>query len=452
MPDIWEGREYKTIDEDSAIWFALISRDFSVVVIAGFLWDCCREQSVTPMRLCQRSHGLTVSETVGALQGAVLQDHNFGGSHLCRNSSFSACRSSFLSFPDITVFPGLSRFFVEAHKHKLTSYDFVCQVADRHTFWLPDYAIEPPEEYTYPTQLTPITFTDCTFTDVKDETEDPQFAGGGALHLLTTSHLLVKGCTFINCETTHGSGGAIYVQYGEDKPEQIRIESSTFKDCSSPSGDGGGICVRPEVTLELVSSTFENFSALTGSGGAVCTRYCAVSLSTFKDNKAQTGGGLACSSGLTLHFSHFEGNEASSDPDFNGRFPYDNLFPFFGISYSDPHWTAQSDVLVVRSDGTDTTPCTLIEPCSLLSTAVSLAQFEGSAEIMVGTGSFGSATISETQALILNGLFAETDRQTTPPTTSFSIEVNDDSRLTIDTFSLFPLEGKPLVRHGQWSV
>ncbi|KAK2945085.1 hypothetical protein BLNAU_19983 [Blattamonas nauphoetae] len=442
MPDIWEGREYKTIDEDSVIWIVVISDNLGVVVVAGFLWDFFWEQ-----HLCQQSYGLTITETVGALQGTVLQDHNFGGYHLCRNSTFTTCRSSYPTFPDFTTSPGLSRFFMEMHQHKLTSYDFVSQIVDRHTFWTPVYE-EPknPEEYIYPTPSTPITFTNCTFKDLKDETENSELAGGGALHLFTTSPLLVKGCTFTNCVTMKGSGGAIFVQ--DDyvhSPDQIRIESSTFKHCSSPSGDGGGICVRPEVTLELVSSTFENCSALTGSGGAVCTRYCAVSHSTFKDNKAQTGGGLACSYGLTLHFSHFQGNEATSDPDFEGTFGSDQLFPSFGISFSDPHWTAHSDVLFVRTDGTDTAPCTLIEPCSLLSTAVSLALVEGSAEVMVGTGSFGSATISETQTLILNGFFAETDIHVTHPTTSFSIEVKDESSLTIDTITLFPLEGQLLV-------
>ncbi|KAK2946287.1 hypothetical protein BLNAU_18808 [Blattamonas nauphoetae] len=398
-----------------------------------------------PCRLSQQSHGLTITETVGALQGTILQDHNFGGSHLCTNTTFSACRSSYPTIPDFTTAPGFSRFLVELHKLKLSSYDFVDQTVHRHTFWSPISSYPPPpEQYIFPTPFTPITFTDCTFTDLKDETQDSSL-GGGALHFYTSSPLLVKNCTFTNCVTTYGNGGAIIVQDDyTHNPQQIRVESTTFKHCSSLSGDGGGICVRPEVTLDLVSSNFENCSAVTGKGGAVCAQNCAVSFSTFKDNKAQTSGGLACSSGLTINFCHFEGNEATREPDFTED-QSEHLFPLFGISFSDAHWEAQSDLLFVRSGGTDTAPCTFDQPCSLLSTTVSLAPVDGSVEVQVGTGSFGSATVSSTQKLTLNGLFTETDIQETPKTTSFSVEVKDDSSLSIDTFTLFPLPGKPLV-------
>ncbi|KAK2953221.1 hypothetical protein BLNAU_11847 [Blattamonas nauphoetae] len=399
-----------------------------------------------PSRLYQQNHGLTITETVGALQGTILQDHNFGGSHLCVNTTFSACRSSFPTFTDITDIPGLSRFFVEARKHKLTPFDFVGQTTTRHIFWS---QLKPedkkPDQYWYPTPYAPITFSDCTFTDLVDETEDAKFAGGAALHLLTTSPLLVNGCVFTNCRTMKGSGGAILVQYREQYPDQVRVETSTFKNCSSRSSLGGAVCMRPPVRLEVVSCTFESCSALVGTGGSIYALSCAVSLSTFKDNRAQTGGGLACDNDLTLHFCHFEGNRAIFDPDFNGTVPSDHLYPLFGISFSDVHWEAQSDLLFVRSDGTENAHCTLYEPCSLLSTAVSLAPVDDSVEVQVGTGSFGSAIVSDSQQITLNGFFTETDHQTTPPTTSFSIEVKDDSSLTIDTFTLSPLVGKPLV-------
>ncbi|KAK2959785.1 hypothetical protein BLNAU_5274 [Blattamonas nauphoetae] len=399
----------------------------------------------TPCLLYQHSHGLTITDTVGALQGTILQDHNFGGSHLYQNSTFSACRTSFPTFTDRTAFPGISRFFVEAQKHKLTSYDFVNLQCVRHTFWSqlnPDE--EKPEQYVFPTPYTPITFTDCSFTDLTDETENSEHAGGGALHLFTTSPLLVMGCTFTNCQTAHGSGGAIFIQDRESCPDQIRVESSTFKDCSSPSGAGGGICVIPEVRLELISCTFENCSAPRGIGGAVYADYCTVSLSTFENNMASSGGGLACQSEITIHFCHFEGNQATSGHDFTET-SSGSLLPFFGVSFSDARWATQNNLFFVRSDGEDTAPCTFDDPSSRLSTAVGLAPSGVSTEIQVGTGSFGSATLSGTQKVTLNGFFAESDSQMPHPMTSFSIEVKDKSSLTLDTMTLFPLENQPLM-------
>ncbi|KAK2951794.1 hypothetical protein BLNAU_13287 [Blattamonas nauphoetae] len=97
------------------------------------------------------------------------------------------------------------------------------------------------------------------------------------------------------------------------------------------------------------------------------------------------------------------------------------------------------------ANGTENAPCTLDDPCSLLSTAVSLAPVDGSVEVQVGTGLFGSATLSGTQKLTLNGLFAETDCQMNHPATSFSVEMQDEIVLTLKKITLFPLEGLPLV-------
>ncbi|KAK2942344.1 hypothetical protein BLNAU_22731 [Blattamonas nauphoetae] len=154
----------------------------------------------------------------------------------------------------------------------------------------------------YPTPYSPITFIDCTFTDLTDKTEDPQFVGGGALHLLTFSPLLVKGCTFTNCATTRGSGRATFVQFDWDcQPHKLRIESSVFKDCSSLSGDGGGISVIPDVTRP--------------------------------------------------HLVHFREllrvewkwrSKAENDRDYTEQYSA-ALFPIFGVSISDAHWEAQSD-------------------------------------------------------------------------------------------------------------
>ncbi|KAK2950801.1 hypothetical protein BLNAU_14219 [Blattamonas nauphoetae] len=362
------------------------------------------------------------------------------------SSAFSGFLIQTDSSFDLTAFPGFSRFFLEAQKHKLTSYDFIDQKCVRHTFWSslnPDE--EKPEQYVFPTPYTPITFSDCVFTNLKDDTDNYMLAGGGALHLRTKSPLFVTGCTFTNCVTVEGSGGAIFVQNEEYKPDQIRVESSTFKDCSSPSGEGGGICVFPSVRLELISSTFENCSTLFGTGGAVWAENCAASFSTFRDNKANAGGGLACQNGITIQFCHFEGNQATSgNPDFTENHS-DDPFPFFGISLSDAHWEAQSDLFFVRSDGTVAAACTFADPCSRLSTAVGLAPPNVFTKVQVGTGSFGLTTLSDTQHVTLTGFFAESDCNPTHPTTSFSIEVKGDSRLIIDTMTLSPLADNHLV-------
>ncbi|KAK2951793.1 hypothetical protein BLNAU_13286 [Blattamonas nauphoetae] len=252
----------------------------------------------TPKRLSQQSHGLTITETVGALQGTVLQDHNFGGSHLCANTSFSACQTSSRSFSDFTSSPGLSRFFSEADKQRLPSYDFVGPLSARYSF-------TPPA-----TLLTPITFTDCIFTDLVDETENAYYAGEGAIQFSVSTPFLVKGCVFTNCETTKGDGGAIHVVDGFHYQGHFRIESSTFKNCSSLSGNGGGVCSMAGVDLELKSCSFESCSALTGNGGALSAGKCAVFFSTFKSNKASTNGAIASSPPFPVHFCHFEGNTA----------------------------------------------------------------------------------------------------------------------------------------------
>ncbi|KAK2948341.1 hypothetical protein BLNAU_16687 [Blattamonas nauphoetae] len=105
---------------------------------------------------------------------------------------------------DFTTSPTRSCVFVEAHKLKQTSSDFVGPLSDRQTFWSAICQIRRDQK------------------DLKDETENPKFVGEGALHFLTSSHLLVKGCTFTNCVTPRGSGGAIVVHSDQDfRPDQI---------------------------------------------------------------------------------------------------------------------------------------------------------------------------------------------------------------------------------------
>ncbi|KAK2956835.1 hypothetical protein BLNAU_8112 [Blattamonas nauphoetae] len=449
MPDIWEGWKYKTIDEDSVIGIVVISDDLGVIILAGFFWNYFWKQSVTPWRLRQQSHGLTITETVGALQGTILQDHNLGGSLLCRNTSFSSCRTSYSSLPDSFSSRVFRRFLKKELAHVPDSYSFTGPSTRRHVFWTQSlkYVSDPPPTFTYATSEQPITFTDCSFTDLMDETEDPFQAGGVAIHVFTPTPLLVTQCHFTNCRSVEGSGGALVVRFAYPTlPGQVRIESSCFKNCSYQSGDGGSICVVPYVRLDLISSTFENCSALSGSGGAACAKSCTVSLSTFKDNKAVIGGALAGVSEISIQFCHFDGNEATTqDPNWSQTYVSDHILQIYGNTFSDSHWTLQTAVLFVQESGEESADCSFSSPCSLLSTAITHVNSVPT-EIQLGTGSFDQAIISGGLNLKLSGFFSVDDQAEPFKATSFSIEVSDSSIVSLDTFRLFPKEGQCLVK------
>ena len=84
---------------------------------------------------------------------------------------------------------------------------------------------------------------------------------GGIVNIEKGGTLSVEGCTFTECHSGEGSGGAIYCEGDLD------LKDTKFIFCTALEGNGGAICIsgKPDISLEGV--TFERCSA--ESGGAV---------------------------------------------------------------------------------------------------------------------------------------------------------------------------------------
>ena len=84
---------------------------------------------------------------------------------------------------------------------------------------------------------------------------------GGIVNIEKGGTLSVEGCTFTDCHSGEGSGGAIYCEGDLD------LKGTQFIFCTALEGNGGAICVsgKPDISLEGV--TFERCSA--ENGGAI---------------------------------------------------------------------------------------------------------------------------------------------------------------------------------------
>ena len=84
---------------------------------------------------------------------------------------------------------------------------------------------------------------------------------GGIVNIEKGGKLSVEGCTFTDCHSGEGNGGAIYCEGDLD------LKDTKFIFCTALEGNGGAICVsgKPDISLEGV--TFERCSA--ENGGAI---------------------------------------------------------------------------------------------------------------------------------------------------------------------------------------
>ena len=84
---------------------------------------------------------------------------------------------------------------------------------------------------------------------------------GGIVNIEKGGSLSVEGCTFTDCHSGEGSGGAIYCEGNLD------LKDTKFIFCTALEGNGGAICISGEPHISLENAAFERCSA--ESGGAV---------------------------------------------------------------------------------------------------------------------------------------------------------------------------------------
>lgn len=96
-----------------------------------------------------------------------------------------------------------------------------------------------------------------------DGTESP---GGGAVLLLGCVTIVVYRSSFVDISSL-GSGGAVYI----DVSSTVYVQDCSFSNCTSRSGSGGAICImNVNSYVEIDRTSFSSCSAAI-SGGAVYT-------------------------------------------------------------------------------------------------------------------------------------------------------------------------------------
>ncbi|KAK2948623.1 hypothetical protein BLNAU_16442 [Blattamonas nauphoetae] len=408
-------------------------------------------------RLSQTCLGVSVKESTGTLQGTMIQDFNLGGSLLCQNTTFAICQTSPTPFLDSFVHDTFGPFLKPFTKHLSSSYSFSGHYPglNQHHFWSPfssevDYPPNPPLSYSYATSSTPIMFTGCTFTKM---TSDPdsmdEQPGGAAIRKVCQSPLTITRCAFTECNATTGSGGAVLcLTENTTLSLPTTIVDSNFTKCSAFE-DGGGVCLKVSSSDSITSCCFVGCVSVYGYGAAADTRTCDVTSSVFDSNTAAWAQILIIEFGGILKFCHFSANSidgSSYRPDCNLFDNPDHRFLYFGNVWSSDSWDDSSDVLFVMNGGSDG-PCSFAQPCSTLSAAVGKVGEETQREIRIGSGSFGTATVTTACYLKLYQYCAESVKNQKEEKVSFSFEVDSESAvyLTLDSLSLSPIQGHPLV-------
>ena len=136
---------------------------------------------------------------------------------------------------------------------------------------------------------------------------------GGAIAI--TGNLLNLGNCLFEENNTKSQGGAIY-QFGADS--KVTASNTTFKKNTSKEGHGGAMYLAKGEGV-IQDCIYEgNQAASAKDGGAICTEEAGkvaltIADTTFKDNKAKTGGAVRQSAGtLTVTDCTFETNASTS--------------------------------------------------------------------------------------------------------------------------------------------
>ncbi|KAK2962847.1 hypothetical protein BLNAU_2282 [Blattamonas nauphoetae] len=403
--------------------------------------------------ISQRSIGSTVTHSIGALQGSILSDFNFGGSLLCSNTTFAKCTTASTAHQDVIYHyyaqPFLSKTF-QISKPQLSFENELFSGQSKLIFWSHVAGSFQPLQipFAYTTTNTPITFVNCSFTDLLPNPEHTEFSGGLAIFVQALSPLTVSSCTFSNLSLLSGMGAAILVemvQYTSSLP-QATIEQSSFTNCSSlspTSGSGGAVNLATSGKYTITSSSFLDCSCSL-SGGACCIETTAFSFCRFVGNKASSGGGIYCPRvTYEILFCDFRKNEAAVGKDVH--MDYLTYPLLFGCTRSDDDWEGGAGLVVVTGSGSGE-ECSSTQPCQYLSSAVSKAKTIGVGTIHVGEGSIGSTTVEESDSpLIIRGHYLLSEAGPDPLTSSFSVACGENSEIMLDSLSLSPMTGTPIL-------
>ncbi|KAK2940735.1 hypothetical protein BLNAU_24353 [Blattamonas nauphoetae] len=401
--------------------------------------DIVEIDSLIPARrLSQTCLGVSVSDSVGALQNTVVQDHNIGGSFHFQNNTLSSSTSTHLARKDVFLTAAFSDLFKEELEFLDPPYTFTGDEYSQeqsHMYWSLSTFLDLtiPPRFKYATIANPITYTDCSFTKMTEEQPDPA-----------------------SLSIQLGNGGAILVASRDTEAcPTVTIEDSKFVQCTSVS-NGGAICISSAGTHSITRSSFTSCEA-GASGGGACTlntiynQNIAISYSKFVSNSASMKcGGLYALSAASLMFCHFEGNTAPQHPDWNIESPHYSLTAVFGCTQSiDSKVT--DDVLFVAS-GVEGGDCSFSSPCGSLSAALLKVGASESKEIKLGAGNFGEVHIEarvgldKTLVIVLSsldnpGTVTLTLLDLVPLTGASIVECTADASVSLNNLRMIGVDG-----------
>ncbi|KAK2944698.1 hypothetical protein BLNAU_20391 [Blattamonas nauphoetae] len=352
-----------------------------------------------PSQLSQSSLGNSISNSVGALQGTIMEDFNLGGTFLSKNTTFTHCEST----------PSPSLDIIVADRIDSEGFSFFTQIAD---------TLRPPEQsYFYATIVNPISFTNCSFEHMSRDAEIEN-QNGLALCLQTPAPLTVTRCSFSDIRSNNGEGLAITTtDIQGQSPIIVFIEECTFSKCIS-------------------DDTFTEVG-----GAALLFQAPGVSFSTFESTSAVKGGAFSGQTEYSIFFSNFQNNTAQTDPDWSLGSPC----VVCGCTESVDDWTIDDSLIVVSDDG-EGTNCTKDQPCGTLANALTKANEVKVFTINVCPGSFEPTTISSmSEMLTIRGHYPLDTVKNSSMMTTFALGIDFDASVTVKDFILSPLEGQRLV-------
>ncbi|KAK2950170.1 hypothetical protein BLNAU_14856 [Blattamonas nauphoetae] len=397
--------------------------------------------------LTQRSVGNSVTHSVGALQGTILSDFNLGGSLLCSNTSFEHCTTTKSVRQDTLISKYFAPFFSKYYSSSRSEFSFSdAQFTGTHPhrFWSHYRSIPElrhgPNVYFAPSS-SPITFTNCSFTALIQDPEDDDFQGGLAICFDTHAPLTVVSCTFTDLIVANGRGGAIFChESGYEVFTTVNIETSTFTRCQC-SFSGGAVSIVARGINSIVSSSFSGCSC-EFFGGACASTACNYWFCNFEGNKVNLQGAAVYEYNTgSINYCMFRKNEAPNGRDWHCAM-------VVGCTRSDEDWESGTGVVLVTGSGRSE-DCTSLNPCQSLASAVSRAKTIGVNTIHVGEGEVGTVTLpNERDTLTFRSHYDIDEAKTTIPSSSLSITCEDESNTVLDTISLSPLPGLPLLKCG----
>ncbi|KAK2953578.1 hypothetical protein BLNAU_11442 [Blattamonas nauphoetae] len=432
--------------------------DVSTVVHSVSIVNVTSSQSkplIPPKRLSQTCSGVSVSHSVGALQNTIVQDHNLGGSLLCQNTTIIYSQSTATSLRDASIASAFAPLLSEHLKELNPPYDFTDDQYENelsHLYWsiTKFTSIKYPQVHKYATAITHVTYTNCSFIRMTEDTSDSVWKGGAALRHVCQAPLTITNCRFEECHSEKGSGGAILVdQTSSVGSPTFLIDSSSFDRCSSVS-QGGAIVITYPALVSITHTSFTQCRVVdsqgirAGYGGGVWATTCSVSFSEFVGNTAMYAAGLYADSSASLVFCHFAENIADGDCDFIVKSPFDYLTTVFGCTESSDPSSSTDKVLFVES-GAAGTDCSYSSPCGSLSSALSKVSSSQIKTIKVGAGSYGTVSLVASSYPTVTQYLSKDSAEMANHVLSFSLKVDVHTILELKRMHLRPLPGLALV-------